>query len=237
MTAPSKIKSTSYSRLLDFESCPLKAKLKIIDKIPEPERALRPGQTEHANDRGSRIHDECEQYLRGNGPMPVEAAKYFQDEMASLKTHFAAGNASLEGEWAFNKDWEPVDWKVGWLRIKLDANIMLGRDAAVAVDYKSGRRFGNEIKHGEQLQLYALSVLIRYPQIKFVTTELWYFDVNDLARSEFSREQGLRLLKGFNRRFNRMTNATTFPATPNMESCKYCPYHPAKGSGDCQVGV
>ena len=30
-----KIRSTSFSRLLDYESCPYKAYLKIVEKIPE----------------------------------------------------------------------------------------------------------------------------------------------------------------------------------------------------------
>ena len=38
----------------------------MLPEVPEPERALRPGQTEHANDRGSRIHDNCELYVRGD---------------------------------------------------------------------------------------------------------------------------------------------------------------------------
>ena len=239
MATPSlpRIKSTSFSRLGDFESCPFKAKLKMIDKIAEPERPLKPGQTEHANDRGSRIHDECEKFIRGTGDLPAEAAKYFKDEFLSLKAHFKKGDATLEGEWGFNKDWQAVDWKMAWLRVKLDANVHLANDHAVVIDYKSGRKFGNEIKHGEQLQLYMLSVLLRYPQVQYVTSELWYIDVNDLTQAAVSRDQGMRLFKGFDRRFNKMTNATDFPATPNMYSCQYCPYHPVKGTGHCTKGV
>ena len=47
------ISSWSFSKLGDFESCRLKAKLKHLDNIPEPERPLPPGKTEHANDRGT----------------------------------------------------------------------------------------------------------------------------------------------------------------------------------------
>jgi len=237
MAALQRIKSTSLSRLHEYESCPFRSKLKLIDKIPEPERPLKPGQTEHANDRGSRIHNECEAFVRGTGPMPVEASKYFKSELLSLRELFKKGKVSLEGEWAFDKDWNAVDWRVGWLRLKLDANIHLSADHAVVVDYKSGRRFGNEIKHGEQTQFYTLSVFLRYPFVQVVTSELWYFDVNDMAQYSATRDQGMRLFKGFDRRFNKMTNATEFPATPNSFSCMYCPYHPAKGTGDCKVGV
>lgn len=232
----SKIRSWSYSRLLDFEACPLMAKLKIIDKIPEPERPLPPGKTEHANDRGTRVHNECELYVRGEGPLPQEA-RYFEDEFKSLAAKFKKGTVSLEGEWGFDKEWQPIDWKLAWLRMKLDANIHLSNTHAAVVDYKTGRKFGNEVKHGEQLQMYALAVFLRYPQVEHVTAELWYLDMNDLTSLDVARPIGLRQLKPFDKRGRKMTEATEFPANPNMHSCKYCPYHPAKGTGHCTVGV
>lgn len=236
MATPTTIRSTSISRLHDYESCPFKAKLKMIDKIPEPERPLRPGQTEHANDRGSRIHDECEKFVRNQGELPTEA-RHFKDEFASLKARFNKGHASLEGEWGFSRDWEPTDWKIAWLRVKLDACILIDKQHAAVVDYKSGKRFGNEVKHGEQLQLYALSILLRNPAVEHVTCEDWYLDINDLHSFSCSRTQGLRFFKGFDRRFKRMTETREFPATPNMYSCQYCPYHPIRGSGHCTKGV
>lgn len=231
------IRSTSYSRLVDFESCKLKAKLKIIDRIPEPERPLPPGKTEHANDRGTRIHNECESYVRGKGQLPVEASKYFTEDFRALKRCFTEGAASLEGEWAFDTDWNPVDWKTGWLRVKLDASVILTPTHAVVVDYKTGKRFGNEIKHGQQLELYALSSLIRYPEVEHVTCELWYLDFDEIARLDVTRDSFKRLLKAYDRRFHRMTSAKEFPPSPNLESCRYCPYHPVRGTGDCKVGV
>lgn len=232
----SKIRSWSFSRLLDFEACPYLAKLKIIDKIPEPERELRPGQTEHANDRGSRIHDECEQFVRGKGEMPKEM-KHFEAELRSLRERFKTGVVSLEEEWGFDKNWQPTDWKVAWLRLKLDVCAQLTKEHVAVIDYKTGKRFGNEIKHGEQLQLYALSVFLRMPMVEHVTAELWYPDVNDLASLDIVRPMGLRFLKPFDKRGRKMTEATEFKPNPNAHSCRYCPYHPARGSGHCEFGV
>lgn len=230
------IRSTSFSRLMDYESCAFKAKLKLIDKIPEPERPLPPGKTEHANDRGTRIHNECEAFVRGLGEFPAEA-KHFSDELKSLQRRFKSGSVGLEGEWGFDKQWQPIDWKMAWLRVKLDANVHLTKEHAVVVDYKSGKKFGNEIKHGEQLQMYALSTFIKYPTIEHVTAELWYFDVNDLTSIDIVRPMAMRWLKPFDKRFRRMTEDTEFKPNPNIHSCKYCPYHPARGTGDCPFGV
>lgn len=230
------IRNWSFSRLQDFEACPFRAKLKIIDKIPEPERELRPGQTEHANDRGTRIHEACELFVRGEGPFPPEA-KHFEAELKSQAQRYKQGLVSLEGEWGFNKNWEPVDYKFAWLRVKADSVTFLTKEHAAVIDLKTGKRFGNEIKHGEQLQLYSLAVFLRYPQIEHVTAELWYLDVNDLASLDIVRPTGLRFLKPFDKRGRKMTEATEFPPNPNAHSCKYCPYHPARGSGDCPHGV
>lgn len=93
MSEPKKIRSWSYSRLLDFEACPFKAKLKIIDKIPEPERELPPGKTEHANDRGTRIHLECENFVKGQGPFPKEM-KHFEAELKSVQARYKQCNVS-----------------------------------------------------------------------------------------------------------------------------------------------
>ena len=59
------ISSWSHSKLGDFEKCKFLCWLKHDQRIPEPERPLRPGQTEHANDRGTRIHTAAENYVNG----------------------------------------------------------------------------------------------------------------------------------------------------------------------------
>jgi len=226
------ITSASYSRLLDFESCRLKAYFKHVERIPDPRPSI-------AADRGTDIHNRTELFIRGQGEMPKETSKHYKDEALSLKQHFEAGNASLEGEWAFDHDWQPTDWKGGWFRLKADAVVHLTKTHAVVVDYKTGKRFGNEIKHGEQLQLYALAVFIREPLVERITAELWYFDQNELASYNVTRQQGLRCLKGFDNRARKMTEAKDFKPNPNGYSCRLCPFKPEAlgGTGHCTVGV
>ena len=235
MTIIQQTKSWSFSRLLDFESCAYRAKLKVIDKVPEPERPLPAGKTEHANDRGSRVHDMCEKFVRGTGPLPPEAEK-FRDEFESLATKFKTkGVVSLEGEWGFNKAWEPTDYrsKDCWLRVKCDAVVWLSKKHAVVIDYKTGRKFGNEIKHGEQCQLYALALFMRHPELETITVELWYLDADELTHDVKAAKKWAYYLKFFNNRGLKMTNATSFPPNPTQFTCKWCPY---KGYA-CTFGV
>jgi hypothetical protein len=245
------------------------------EKIPEPQRPLRPGQTEHANDRGTRIHTECELFVRGTGPLPIEA-KHFKPEFAALRNLYEQGRVSLEGEWGMNQQWEPCGWrgdwiaidkpegvklkslkkfperpsdgdivKLGtqhhiwvpaWLRLKLDAIVFVSETEAIDIDFKSGRKFGNELKHAEQLQLYQLVTFLRYPLLEKITTELWYLDQDELTSNTFTRTQGLRFQRSWDARGTRMTTAVDFPPNPNIFSCKYCEYGPT-GTGHCLVGV
>lgn len=230
------MKSWSFSSLGDFEKCRYYSYLKRVQKIPEPERPLPPGKLEHANDRGTRIHDHAEQFVRGKEKYALPEMRSFETEFLSLQNSFKAGMVSLEGEWGMNAQWEPADWKAAWLRLKLDALVFLSPREAVAVDYKTGRKFGNEVKHAEQLQLYQLVTFLRYPQLETIHAELWYLDQDELTSMTYQRHQGLRFQHKWNQRANTMMKAVDFPPNPNVYSCKYCMYGP-KGSGVCERGV
>ncbi|WP_018609524.1 RecB family exonuclease [Uliginosibacterium gangwonense] len=224
-----RIRSWSYSRLIDFESCRFKAWLKYGARIPDPSPSP-------AADRGTAIHALAEQFVMGKiKTLPNELVK-FKDEFLSLKAKYKQKTVTLEGEWAFDQDWNMCDWRTGWLRLKADATVMLSPKHALVVDHKTGKRFGNEIKHGEQVQLYTLAMLLRMPQIEKVTTELWYLDLDEISSLTVSREQGLRFLRGFDSRGRRMTDATEFRPNPNAITCRFCPYGP-RGTGHCKSGV
>lgn len=275
MSGLPQIPSWSHSRISIFESCRFRSYLANVEKIPEPPRPLPPGKSEHANDRGSRIHDESEKFVRGLGPMPAEA-RHFRPELETLATLFQEGRVSLEGEWGMNRAWEPTGWRgaweevfeevpaatiktktipefgkpgdvikvqgrtfiwvPAWLRLKLDALVHIDEYRAIAIDYKTGKKFGNELKHAEQLQLYQLVTFLRYPKLEEVTTELWYLDLDDLTSATFTRNQGLRFQRAWDKRGNNLTTCDEFKPNPNKFSCRYCPYGPT-GTGHCTVGV
>jgi hypothetical protein len=230
------IVSWSHSKLGDFERCRFACKLKHLDRIPEPERPLPPGKSEHANDRGSRVHDSCEMYVSGQSDdLAPEAALHFGPELDLMRVLHEQGHVSLEGEWGMDKDWEVADWKSAWLRLKLDAAVFLD-DEAVVIDYKTGRKFGNEVKHAEQLQLYALVTALRYPHIKRITAELWYLDQNETTRMTLTRDQALRFRLGFHKRGTALTTCDDWKPNPSRFVCKWCQYGPWNG-GQCEVGV
>jgi hypothetical protein len=231
------IKAWSYSRLSVFEQCPLRAKLAYIDKIPEPERPLPPGKTEHANDRGTRIHEAAEMFVRGGVELLPELQS-FKDEFENLRSLYHKGKVSLEGEWGITQEWKPVAWmdRNVWLRVKLDAMVRLDPEQAVVIDYKTGKKAGNEVKHAEQGQLYAVGTANRNPEIEQVTVEFWYTDQDDITSKTYDLGEIDTFRQKFHERGIRITSATDFEPRPNMFNCRWCPYGP-KGTGHCKVGI
>lgn len=225
-----KLHSWSYSRLVDFETCRFMAWLKHGERVPDPRP--RP-----AADRGTAIHTLAENHVQVKGvtPLPTELKK-FDLEFQSLQRHYHEGRVSLEGEWGFDSNWKPTSWKTAWARIKADAVIHLTPHHAAVIDYKTGRKWGNEVKHGEQLQLYTLAVFIREPQVQMIDAELWYLDQDDLSRIQTYRQQALNhYLKQYDRRGRLLTECTEWSASPSQDNCKWCPYGP-EGTGHCKVG-
>lgn len=229
MTKRTQLKAWSFSLAMVFEECKYRVKLERLDRIPDK-------QPRPAADRGSEIHDEAQRFVEDRGEF-TNNLRHFYEDFVALHKHYLAGRVSCEEEWGFTKDWQPCTWKDAdiWLRLKCDAVVHLSKAKLVVIDHKTGKRFGNEVKHARQLQLYALCSLIRYPEIEEVVCELWYLDQNELAWFTMKRRQLSKFLKIYDKIGVEMTNETKFPPSPNIFSCKYCPYSPSK-QGDCEFG-
>jgi CRISPR/Cas system-associated exonuclease Cas4 (RecB family) len=240
------ISATSYSRMKVYNTCPKQAYLKYIEKIPEAERPPLPAGKEYPNDRGSRIHDELEAYVKGeNDRFPPEADNFFA-EVEHLRELRQKNSSQVmtEDMWCFTRDWSNVpkeDYRNVWLRVILDVICFVSEEYAVVVDYKSGRKDGNEVDHARQGQLYMLAAFLLFPRLQRIQVEFWYIDHDDIAIQKFTRKQGLKFFKGFDMKFQEMTTTTKFPSKPNMHNCRFCPYKTGfiskrlgtEGTGDC----
>lgn len=213
------LKSWSFSSLSVYEQCPLRSKFKSIDKISEPSTA--------ALARGSEIHDLAERYVRGlegeEVPLPLQQ---FEKGFTQLKEEFAAGKVTCEEEWAFRKDWSETGWMDDdcWHRAKLDAFLVGGDGSALIVDYKTGKKFGNELKHGEQGLVYAIGAFLKYPELDFIKIEFWYLDKGEKLIRNFTRQQALLFQPQLHQRAVKMTTAVEFEAKPSFVACRWCHY-------------
>jgi hypothetical protein len=218
----------SISMLHVYETCPLYFKNKYVLRIPEPERPLPKGKTEHANDRGSRIHTGCEEYVRGDTPELVKEAEDFEDDIEDLRVLHEQGRVMLEHDWCFDQDWIACDRSVRDSIFIIDFGVWIVPGEWLLIgDYKTGRQYG--VKHMDQMQGYALAGFERYPDLKQITTELWYLDQNDISSTTFKPRAAQAIKNNFTKRVDRMRADDEFKPASHQYACRYCPY-----KGDCE---
>jgi len=191
--------------------------------------------------RGSRIHEEVEQYISGVTDDFPSSGKKCRATLDYCRETYADGNVSVEEKWAFDEEWSPVGWFDGtvWLRAATDCTIM-GDGEAQIYDWKTGKSFGNEVKYMQQMQLYAVCAFMLYPDLSYADVTLGFLDDGKLRTKSFERNDKIvKLLAKFTERGNRMTNCVDFRPSPSAINCKWCPFGPTElgGTGACLHGV
>jgi len=218
----------SYSRLSDYEECPLKAKCKHLDKIAEPGG--------EALERGKRIHTLAEQYtMRRLTELPPELAN-FPEEFGGLR---ARKDVECERQLAVNRNWQPCGWfgADAWLRIVVDvtyAGATPDEPGRVVVDHKTGKI---RVENASQLDLYGLVMFAYYPGIKRVDSALWYLDQGEIVSKSLVPDEAPALRAKWEQRVAPMLADRTFAPTPG-NGCRWCFYGQSgkakRGPGLCQ---
>ena len=227
------VSSWSYSALKVFEECQYRTYLSRVRRLPEPSGP--------AAERGTQIHKEAELYIKGEGEF-TDGLKKFKTQFKELRNLFIEAKCEVEGEWGFTTDWKPTGWTYPdtWARIKLDACVEESNTSYRVIDFKTGKRFGNEIGHGQQALIYAIAAFMRYPDAEMIQTELWYLDKNETATRVYSREEAIQFLPAWHSRAVKMTTATDFDPTPSATACRWCSFKVADNEEDgpeCVWGV
>lgn len=232
------IRNWSFSRLMQYETCPFRVKLKVIDREPEP--APEPNSP---LERGNREHKRYELYVQGQADALDDAEArnlpFHRPNFDKLVELHDAGMVRVEDNWKFDDSWNllPADSRDYWLYAKADC-VVLDEDnnLAIVIDYKTGKSAYKMLEHTQQLQFYSgLGALIYEFADKFVN-ENWYTDEATIRQFESTREDALRIVGRFEKRADRMLNDKVFRPNPNIHNCRYCPYSP-RGTGVCPVGV
>lgn len=217
----------SVSRLGVYETCALYYKNKYILKIPEPERPLPKGKSEHANDRGSRIHTGNEEYVRGDTDILPSESEDFADDIEDLRGLYAEGRVMLEHDWTFDAEWLPCKREERDSIFIVDFAVWIVPGEWLLIgDYKTGRPY--PVKHMDQMQAYALAGFRRFPELKQITTELWYLDQDDISSTTFKPRAANAIQNNFDKRVARMRAETEFKPASHQYACRYCPY-----KGEC----
>lgn len=240
-TSSSRIETWSFSRLEVFETCPYRAKLQYIDRIPTPELVAPDGKDEHPLERGLRVHDAAEQFVTGNIEL-IPELENFRDAFIATKFEYARRPDLfvVEHDWAITQDWKRTGWNAPdtWGRFKLDLGVRSADGTHMdIVDYKTGKKYPP--KHIQQGQLYSIVAFEFYPELETINTSFWYVDMptpgkNEL-KSSYTRMKALVLRDDFNTRATEMTTATSFPPKTSSYACRFCPYGEGRdGNAYCE---
>lgn len=226
-----KLKAWSYSRLNDYRNCPLKAKLKHIDKKKEP--------SSPALENGLRVHKLAEKYVESATLRLPKELKNFKDEFKDIRTAIKKKEIKFftEMKLAFNSKWIICDWfgDSAFCRMALDLVFFKIKDLTTVyvIDYKTGKIREENL---EQLDLYAMGIFFKYPDVEKVICEFWYLD-QDCEEAwvsiEYTRKKDLkRLTAHWKKETRAYLNDTKFAPRPN-DKCRWCDFSKDK-QGLCQ---
>jgi RecB family exonuclease len=225
----------SASSLAQFEKCPHAIYLARVLRAPRPEQ---PADGPLA--RGTQVHELAERYVRGELEDLPRTLGRFGEQFMALREACFAGHVKLEEEWGFTRTWEPTEYlgKDCWALIKCDVVQELDDSSIEIIDYKTGKSWGKEVPHGQQMQIYAAAGVAQYPAAKLIKTTLWYLDEGKARSKVYTPDQVLALRARLDARADRLTGAIAFPHKPNRSNCRYCDFGPNNGGTNaCPYGV
>lgn len=215
----------SYSRYAAYEQCPLQCKLRFLDKIGTV--------TSEAMERGAEVHRQLAAYIMG-GPVELPTVhpkvRYIYDEMRA----FSDDHKIVEQQWGFTRNWTPTGWfaKDTYTRVVLDVAMLYEDMSGEAIDHKTGKRYDDS--NDDQMELFAVGFMCKYPPATRVTTRLIYVDAGSESFMEFDRAQLPGLIDKWERKIYPMMTDTVFAPKPNHR-CRFCPFRKDAG-GQCRFG-
>jgi hypothetical protein len=236
----------------DFEQCPFRALLRYgPDKVEEPSP---PGDLETPLDRGSRVHKAAEHFITGQSSALIPELKSFEDDFWPLRERFARRDDTIlvEQMLCFDKDWTFIgsprwgspDWDRIWMRVKQDAIVLPEPDKVVCIDFKTGKKAGNEVKHNMQLRVAATGAYFKYTDVDTFVLENWYTDKNIHVPVTYTRSEITNFHPEIDGRLRAVTSCVDFEPTPSVNACRYCYLRSGKignfgqiGTGDCSYAV
>lgn len=216
----------SWSRLADYQQCPLKFRLKYIDKHPLFKEDM--DKSPHLV-RGSNVHKALENYvIQKTTPgmevkitsLPeVEATKPFVDNFLNNYQ-----TVIPETQIAINKDWKRVEWFApdAYYRAILDLIAIRPTDIQI-IDYKTGkfRDYDGGPTGKGQLHLSAAIGLSMWPEVNEIRTTYAYVDHRKTIPKVFTQADRIPLREHFDEMHNTVNSDKKFDPTVN-EFCKWC---------------
>jgi CRISPR/Cas system-associated exonuclease Cas4 (RecB family) len=211
----------SYSSISTYENCPAQWHYSYVLKLPEQPSA--------AMARGTRLHGDCEQFLKGGLTVLPWELKKVSLRLNDLKMM----GAKSEVTWLLNKGWGPVtEGEIPWIKAIIDVHWLQGKVLHVR-DFKSGREY---VDHRAQLELYSIMGLCLFPEATRAEYAAIYLDTAHTS-NEGSIIRGAMLerkMKDWNDRALKLFEDQGYLPKPGKH-CDWCAFSHHKG-GPCLAG-
>jgi len=210
-----KVAPWSFSKIKDYDQCPKQYYHKhILKEIPFK-------QTE-ATLYGTAFHTVAEDFIGKDIPVPAKFS-FAEKLLTSLKNK--KGVKLCEIKLGLTKNLEDCDFyaKDVWFRGVADLVIMDG-DTATVVDYKTSK----SAKYADkgQLELMALALFARYPQLKKIRAGLLFVISNNLVKDTYMGYDTGKLWEKWLGKYGQMQTSAdedVWNARPNGLCRRHCP--------------
>lgn len=222
------VTSWSYSAYALYTECPFKYKCIKIDKLPDPAGP--------ALLKGRQVHISVENFLKQpTTAFPVAAGRFSELLYALVE----APKLLVEQKWAFQRNWREAPYygkrdgtgPQPWLRSVIDAGVIYDDNVVELIDWKTGKMYD---VNADQMELFALSGMVRYAETPLVITRLAYLDSGDEIIVEHKASDREALKAKWEQKVVPMFTDTVFAPRPN-DNCKWCNFSRSKG-GPCRFG-
>ena len=210
-----KVAPWSFSKIKAFEQCPKQFyHEKILKEFPfVPTEATL---------YGTAFHKAAEDFIGEDKPLPKKFS-FAEKTLLSLKNK--PGQKLCEIKLGVTENLEECGFfaKDVWFRGVADLVILDG-DLAWVIDYKTGK--SSKYASKDQLELMALALFIKYPQIKKIRAGLLFVICNDLIKDTYEQYDTGRLWNKWLGKFGQMQTAADedmWNARPNGLCRRHCP--------------
>ncbi len=193
---PKKRFAWSYSRLKNFESCPLKHQCYDITKSVVEEQE--PG---GPLDYGNTVHKALAAAIGKDTPLPTELI-YLRPWV--YKVRAGPGKLLVEQQYAITAEFAPCAWfsPVAWFRSIGDV-VRIDPPVALILDWKTGKIVEDSV----QLALMAQCVFCHFPEVSVVRSEFVWLAHECTTSDRFTRDKLVTMWPGLFARVEAMEQA------------------------------
>lgn len=225
MNKPYKPFTWSYSKLKNFEVCPLKHN--EVDNL----KRFKEGESEFLQ-WGDEVHKSASAYVSKKTPLPIgmPVLQSWLDKLATV----AYDKVLVEQKLAITKDFQPCGYfdKGVWFRTIIDWLGITG-PVALALDWKTGKL----LEDPQQLALSAAVCFAHIPSLHRIRTEfIWLKEGPGVStREDFSRGSMVEMWRSIWPRIEALEHAYNtgeYPAKPGGLCKRWCPVTSCEHNGN-----